>query len=152
MICEEAMTPHDETRTSEQRLHSNQEWKGRNRDYILAYNKRRNAKVSSDPVLRAKRDLSTKVSKQKPHVKAAAKKYEQMRVSTPAVRARRNIRNRIYKGYLTRQPCVICGTAQPHAHHEDYNKPLSIVWLCNQHHRQVHTGLLVITKEQIVDV
>lgn len=27
------------------------------------------------------------------------------------------------------------------AHHEDYDKPLEIEWLCGRHHRRLHTDL-----------
>jgi hypothetical protein len=27
-----------------------------------------------------------------------------------------------------------------HGHHEDYDRPLEVVWLCARHHRQLHTA------------
>lgn len=40
---------------------------------------------------------------------------------------------------LIRQPCEKCGTNENVvAHHEDYNKPLDVVWLCQKHHRERH--------------
>jgi len=40
---------------------------------------------------------------------------------------------------LIRQPCEKCGTTEHVvAHHEDYNKPLDVVWLCKHHHRERH--------------
>jgi len=52
----------------------------------------------------------------------------------------------IKKGIISRKPCEICGTSsktkngQPNieAHHDDYNKPLSVRWLCRKHHRIWH--------------
>lgn len=45
----------------------------------------------------------------------------------------------IQTGKLIRQPCEKCGTTQHVvAHHEDYNKPLDVVWLCKHHHRERH--------------
>lgn len=45
----------------------------------------------------------------------------------------------VQKGDLIRQPCERCGTTENViAHHEDYNKPLDIVWLCQYHHRERH--------------
>lgn len=34
-------------------------------------------------------------------------------------------------------PCIHCG-AKAHAHHENYDKPLDVVWLCPLHHKQRH--------------
>jgi hypothetical protein len=48
------------------------------------------------------------------------------------------------KGILKRQPCVICGNEKTHGHHEDYNKPLDVVWLCSLHHRKRHRELNII--------
>lgn len=45
----------------------------------------------------------------------------------------------IRDGRLTREPCVVCGTCNRlHAHHEDYAKPLDVIWLCVRHHRLHH--------------
>lgn len=45
----------------------------------------------------------------------------------------------VQKGDLIRQPCERCGTKEKVvAHHEDYNKPLDVVWLCQYHHRERH--------------
>jgi len=44
-------------------------------------------------------------------------------------------------GLLTRQPCRECGDVRAHGHHEDYSKPLEVVWLCQKHHRRRHAEL-----------
>lgn len=58
----------------------------------------------------------------------------------PAQRRRDNCRSTasVYKkrGVLIPEPCAICGTTdQIEMHHEDYSKPLDVVWLCRAHHR-----------------
>lgn len=46
------------------------------------------------------------------------------------------------KYYLPEQPCTLCGeTKNIHRHHEDYNKPLEIVFLCRRCHVAIHKNL-----------
>lgn len=52
--------------------------------------------------------------------------------------ARNAVSNAIRDGKLTRQPCKVCGSLESEAHHEDYSKPLDVVWLCFKHHREIH--------------
>lgn len=56
---------------------------------------------------------------------------------------RRRVRER-YKyalkaGKLVRWPCEVCGDAESDGHHPDYSKPLVVVWLCKNHHKEVHS-------------
>lgn len=46
-------------------------------------------------------------------------------------------RRALSSGELVRQPCEICGE-KADAHHDDYNKPLDVRWLCRSHHKQHH--------------
>lgn len=41
-------------------------------------------------------------------------------------------------GNLSPKPCEICGDAKAVAHHDDYDKPLDVRWLCQAHHKQWH--------------
>jgi hypothetical protein len=43
----------------------------------------------------------------------------------------------IRKGIVVKKPCW-CGNEKSQAHHEDYSKPLDVVWLCAKHHKQRH--------------
>lgn len=53
--------------------------------------------------------------------------------------ARSKVLRAIRSGRITKQPCERCGTdAHVHAHHDDYSKPLEIMWLCAQHHKDRH--------------
>ncbi len=49
-----------------------------------------------------------------------------------------SVRNAIARGALKKMPCEICGYEKAVAHHDDYDYPLSIRWLCQAHHKQWH--------------
>ena len=51
---------------------------------------------------------------------------------------RSRTRYRINKGLLIKQPCEICGELKVEAHHEDYDEPFKIKWLCIKHHHDLH--------------
>ena len=42
-------------------------------------------------------------------------------------------------GKLVKRPCVICGAVPALAHHEDYSKPLEVIYLCPLHHKAIHS-------------
>ena len=43
------------------------------------------------------------------------------------------------RGKLTPQPCLVCGTDdEVEKHHEDYSRPLQVMWLCRKHHLMLH--------------
>lgn len=48
------------------------------------------------------------------------------------------VRRAILNGTINRMPCEICGNEKSQAHHEDYDKPLLVMWLCDQHHKDRH--------------
>ena len=47
----------------------------------------------------------------------------------------------IRNGKLLRQPCERCGCEKSLAHHEDYDFPLDVMWLCQPCHKQRHKEL-----------
>ena len=53
--------------------------------------------------------------------------------------ARSMVGNAMREGRLVRGVCADCGTTENiEAHHEDYYKPLNVVWLCFNCHRRRH--------------
>lgn len=44
----------------------------------------------------------------------------------------------VKSGELIRQPCQVCGYDKAIAHHDDYDKPLIVRWLCRSHHGLWH--------------
>lgn len=68
--------------------------------------------------------------------------------NNPINKQKRNARNKvnraIAKGLLNRLPCEICGELKSQAHHNDYNKPLEINWLCSSCHAELHKKIRAI--------
>lgn len=54
--------------------------------------------------------------------------------------ARMTANRAIRQGKLVRQPCARCHAPKVDAHHEDYSKPLEVIWLCRTCHRRFHKG------------
>ena len=51
-------------------------------------------------------------------------------------KARQEVLKALKKGILKKEPCEVCGSLKVEAHHEDYNKPLEVNWLCSRHHKE----------------
>jgi hypothetical protein len=51
--------------------------------------------------------------------------------------ARQIVHYAVKSGALVPKPCEVCGNEKVQAHHEDYSKPLEVVWLCKKHHDAV---------------
>lgn len=52
--------------------------------------------------------------------------------------AHNKVARAIKSGQILRSPCVRCGAIKSVAHHEDYDKPLDVMWLCQPCHKQRH--------------
>ena len=50
------------------------------------------------------------------------------------------VNNRLRDGKLEKKCCEICGSEKSVAHHDDYDKPLEVRWLCPIHHKQWHSS------------
>lgn len=56
------------------------------------------------------------------------------------IKAQRKVRKAVLSGKLIRsQICQICNKqTKTHGHHEDYNKPLDVIWMCSNCHLYHH--------------
>jgi hypothetical protein len=48
------------------------------------------------------------------------------------------VKHALRDGLMARKPCELCGKAPAHAHHDDYDEPLTVRWLCVVHHKAWH--------------
>jgi hypothetical protein len=51
-------------------------------------------------------------------------------------RAGHLVERAVRRGALIRKPCEVCGHVPTEAHHEDYDKPFDVRWLCHSHHQK----------------
>ena len=78
---------------------------------------------------------------QKPDRKATRKALfkKECETNPHRMKARHAVSNAIRDGRLKRGPCHFCGTEKNiEGHHNDYSKPLDVVWLCKRCHRKLH--------------
>lgn len=68
--------------------------------------------------------------------------YRKRPDQTAKVKARSKARYAVKSGKILKLPCQVCGSEKSEAHHEDYSKPLDVVWYCPLHHKRRHMQML----------
>lgn len=77
--------------------------------------------------------------------KAAAEISKRWRSQDARIMAAHNAVSRaVRSGRLKREPCERCGAEKSYGHHEDYNKKLEVMWLCQPCHKQRHKELAIL--------
>lgn len=84
------------------------------REKVLAYDRARGSRKT----LQDLRDYRAKYPK----------KYKAHSIVNYAIKSKK----------LFREPCEICGKENTHGHHDDYDRPLNVRWLCSEHHHAWH--------------
>lgn len=56
-------------------------------------------------------------------------------------RARNILQGAVKHGRIIKKPCEVCGDSNSQGHHNDYSKPLEVVWLCRKHHNKLHNDM-----------
>ena len=70
-----------------------------------------------------------------------SRQREWQRAHPEADRAHQRVNSALKTGRLTKQPCSKCGSVKGvEAHHEDYNQPLTVTWLCGPCHQSLHVA------------
>jgi hypothetical protein len=63
-------------------------------------------------------------------------------------RAHNLVSRAVKKGILIKTPCEYCGREDNvHGHHDNYDEPLNVMWLCPICHRKRHDELALQNKE-----
>ena len=74
-------------------------------------------------------------SENKKNIIKIVKKFEKN--NQDKVMAWRILNNAIKSKTITKSPCY-CGNIKVDGHHNDYSKPLEVIWLCRLHHKLYH--------------
>lgn len=98
------------------------------------------------PEVKAKRKAYQKKYKKEYRQRPEVKERRRTRRERPEVKKQDNVNRlllyHIRQGNITPQPCEHCGTVKDvHGHHEDYDKPLEVIWLCVLCHAKHHESL-----------
>jgi hypothetical protein len=48
------------------------------------------------------------------------------------------VQRAVKAGELDKQSCEVCGVEAVDAHHDQYDEPLCVRWLCRRHHTRLH--------------
>lgn len=92
-------------------------------------------KKNKEHIKRYKREYAREWRKGKPYTASIVAWRNE---NPEKIKAQKFLRLAIKYGYVVRKPCEVCGNEKSHGHHEDYNKPLDVQWLCAEHHKEEH--------------
>lgn len=95
----------------------------------------------------ARKDSALQLERNKLDPKWVEKEKERVRLKQlkyakhPRTQIYKEMRAALSAGTITQKPCEICGKEKSEGHHEDYSKPLDLIWFCKRHHADRHLHL-----------
>lgn len=137
------------------------EYNEKNKDKIKEYNKQYYQEHKTKMDARNKEWVKNNPERAKEVARARAKRYLRNHTDDPEYRRKKRERDKSYAqahklqrvyerkavtavshairdGKLKKEPCEICGAEPAEAHHDDYNYPLKVRWLCKDCHAEWH--------------
>lgn len=73
-----------------------------------------------------------------PRLKSRTRQSNWRRTNLPKYLAHLAVQRALVSGKLERQGCEVCGAPKVDAHHDRYDEPLNVRWLCRRHHVKLH--------------
>lgn len=64
--------------------------------------------------------------------------YNEKYVDIIKKKARNALGKAVFMGKIIKGPCIVCRNYKTQGHHDDYSKPLEVIWLCSRHHYEKH--------------
>lgn len=110
------------------------EYAGKNRDEVY----KRSALRARTPEIKERSKEKSKRLRQENPQKVKAYNDAYIARNKEKRHAHVTLNNAIKYGKIVKQPCSVCGNTKSEGHHEDYTKPLDVIWLCRTHHAEIH--------------
>lgn len=107
-----------------------------NIEYYRSYDAKR---YQDQPQRRAANEAYAKTDRGKEVMRATRKKW--IALNQVKRNAHNRVNNAVKNGAISKPDCcMICGNSarRIHGHHEDYSKPLEVIWVCPPCHRGLH--------------
>lgn len=105
-------------------------------EYYRAYDRERNKAIERKQ--RVKNDYLRRMASEEGRKRKLRVTKKWSDNNKLAKRAHGQVSDAIEAGKLMPLPCERCGATPAQAHHEDYSKPLDVIWLCPHHHGERH--------------
>ena len=111
---------------SEEKKATSRRWREEHPEKVEEQNKiYRKRKIELNKTLKYRVSMS---KSRKKYIVANPDKHQAHMLLNQAVR----------RGDIQRKPCNVCGNPIVEGHHEDYTKPLEVIWLCRKCHCNHH--------------
>ena len=72
------------------------------------------------------------------NLKSDTRQANWRRANAEKYRAHLAVQRALTAGALVKGACEVCGETVVDAHHDDYDRPLAVRWLCRRHHTRLH--------------
>lgn len=73
-----------------------------------------------------------------PNLRSETRQTNWRRANPAKYSAHLAVQQAISTGALTKAACEVCGADKVDAHHDRYDQPLNVRWLCRRHHVKLH--------------
>lgn len=90
--------------------------------------------------------IRSKKLERRVHLRKNAEKWKQNNPN--GYKAHNAVSNALRDGKLKKHPCLFCGSDHVHTHHNDYLRPLDVVWLCAKCHARLHANFENILQQE----
>lgn len=139
-------------RRIKQNIYNKNNPKEYNKDERKKYNRERYLKIKNDPIYKLRHAKSQSVYRKKQRALGVYKlkrgnrtlQYKRWK-NKEENKIKRKAHVLVYEavkaGTLLKKECEVCFSSVSLAHHDDYNKPLEVRWLCPLHHYQHHQSM-----------